>query len=647
MKLDTLSLLRDVALDTLRPTWSASSARLVGALTAEDVAAFAAPRLGPVMDDGDPAVVGPAVNWANGRGAAARWRDALALSPRPRRVADTDPWSGAALSPRLHHRLTRRFRAPGIDPRASWEAARFGSFPARALACRDTARASEAAALQAEALSFLARNPPRYGLHWSNAMEVGVRIANLLVGWDILQAAGHADPRFTRWLTDAAVDHARYIMANLEVSPSGNGNHYLCDLAGLLTVALYLRDPGRDSMGAFATRELLIEIARQFGDDGGNIEGSVPYHRFSLDVCAWGLAIVKRWARQGGAVDAEALSLAESRLAAAAAFLVGAARDDGRLPQIGDNDSGLFVSIDIVSHAPASAFAGAPETESDATLDSRPTVDVAACLLLGAQPRSQTGLLVQRIAGGGAKPVVPAAPFRPSAAVVADSPFPVIEDPESLVISIRLPPEREAPTSCTVFPGFGLVILRSKGIHLAFRCGQATKASRGHEHFDQLSLELSVGAETWIEDPGTLIYLGSPETRRAYRSVRAHFAPQPADPTAEPGIAGPGLFRMKGDARPTLLSARANHIAAWHVGYGWPVLRQVWLEPGLLIVADTASAGRLGPPLDPATIVPAAARYARPRSGRDPGREALSQAMQWSRQPGVWRAPDGGAQGAA
>ena len=93
------------------------------------------------------------------------------------------------------------------------------------------------------------------------------------------------------------------------------------------------------------------------------------------------------------------------------------------------------------------------------------------------------------------------------------------------------------------YPAFGLYILRTSRVYLAVRCGPTGQNGRGgHDHNDQLALELMVDGKDWIRDPGTYVYTAAPAIRNAYRSATAHFAPQLEGP--EPALLDLGLFRL-------------------------------------------------------------------------------------------------------
>ena len=118
-------------------------------------------------------------------------------------------------------------------------------------------------------------------------------------------------------------------------------------------------------------------MQNQFLPDGGNFEGSTCYHRLSAEISAWGLALVLALPadRLAGLFEPSAAVLAQGRslpgaalgplpahdvgdgrrtpsgpdvldrMARARAFTLDITKPSGRVPQIGDNDSGRFVKL--------------------------------------------------------------------------------------------------------------------------------------------------------------------------------------------------------------------------------------------------------------------------------------------------------------
>jgi hypothetical protein len=93
-------------------------------------------------------------------------------------------------------------------------------------------------------------------------------------------------------------------------------------------------------------------------------------------------------------------------------------------------------------------------------------------------------------------------------------------------VEIALPGRFGRPLRLLGYPNFGMFIARSARLYLAIRCGPiGQKGLGGHAHNDQLAIELTVDGEDWIRDPGTYVYTALPKRRDEYRSVRSHFVP--------------------------------------------------------------------------------------------------------------------------
>lgn len=79
----------------------------------------------------------------------------------------------------------------------------------------------------------------------------------------------------------------------------------------------------------------------------------------------------------------------------------------------------------------------------------------------------------------------------------------------------------------SAYDKFGMYIFRSKRLFLAIRCGSLGRNGQGgHDHDDQLSIELSIDGVDWVADPGTYVYSALPDRRNLYRSKKAHFVPE-------------------------------------------------------------------------------------------------------------------------
>ena len=171
-------------------------------------------------------------------------------------------------------------------------------------------------------------------------------------------------------------EHGQHIATNMEWSDELRGNHYLADVVGLLFVAAYLPpSPVTDTWLRFACREVIAEIRIQFLDDGGNFEGSTSYHRLSLELAAYGTALMlalpehrvkaltaapsraphrvefqahhsARWCSTNRAAAVRScLRMCSNASPGARSFCIDITKPDCRVPQFGDNDNGRFFNL--------------------------------------------------------------------------------------------------------------------------------------------------------------------------------------------------------------------------------------------------------------------------------------------------------------
>ncbi len=278
--------------------------------------------------------------------------------------------SGYRFSPRVWYRDAAYGDVIGADVKVPWELARAQHLPQLALwaaTLPPPERDRVGREICDEVLDFSATNPPRFGCNWYVTMDVGIRVANWCLAFDLVRAAGfEAESEVEAALARAVHEHAAFIADNLEWFPDLRSNHYLGNIAGLAFAAAYLPpSPETDSWLSFAAAALVQELTRQFEDDGGNFEGSVAYHRLSAEELLWGLAVVRALpderAAALGAWDEAHVSVPEppepvsardvaevcggERIARIAQFALDATRPDGRVVQFGDMDSGRFVKI--------------------------------------------------------------------------------------------------------------------------------------------------------------------------------------------------------------------------------------------------------------------------------------------------------------
>ncbi len=470
------------------------------------------------------------------------------------------------------HQRIRFGHLPGVDVKVPWELARMQHAPVLALAYA-SAQSGFVGFAQPETylrefrnqvIDFIATNPPRYGVNWVCPMDVGIRIANLLLAFDLFRAHGACfDMEFEHELARSVRAHGAHIFANLEWQPVIRGNHYLADLGGLLFAGAYLPgDDETDAWLAYGLTELPGEIDYQFRGDGTNFEASTCYHRLSAEIVAYSLAValglpaarLKRLPVNTPGADGSATGVRDPRLGprltAITDFLLLIARPDGRIPQIGDNDSGRFVRL------LPSVSSQRPHVDDD--LD--PSSTVAA--LIGLMTDSET--------------VEVGAPYGLESTIVRNL-------ASGTTVGKRIDFDAQMPlgrsslhSSHSFFPDFGVYIYRQTSWHLCVRCGpNGIRGHGGHGHNDKLSFELALNGANFFTDSGTYVYTASEDLRNAFRATIAHntLVADGREQNDWPlGVVG--LFRLGNHARERVIRADSYGFEGCHEGYGPPHRRQ-------------------------------------------------------------------------
>jgi hypothetical protein len=414
--------------------------------------------------------------------------------------------------------------AAGLDPKMAWALARGEQWVA--LACGAVLHPRRgpdlADALSASVRDFTASNPLGHGVHWTSAMEVAIRAWNLVAALWVLSIRRPPEAELAIESAQLLVASGRFVLAHLEDATAIPNNHLATDWLGVLACAEALPEwPEAPRWRALALAGLQRAMAEQVNADGTSFEGSVPYHRFSLELLAGGL-ILAHGARRGlGGAYARRL---HGMFRAARALLA----RSGDLPQLGDNDSGHVLA-----------------------LRSRGPTEGGYLAALGAAIFHDPALRV------------PGAP--PGDAIEAAW----LLGPAALEWLGRARAPR--PPRSASFAAAGWHVLRRGSFEAFVSCGpNGQRGLGGHDHNDKLSLELRVDGALAVVDPGMPCYGRDPALRDAFRSTRAHAtvvvdgleqAPLPADRIfALPEAAGARVLELA-------CGGEAERLVGEHRGY--------------------------------------------------------------------------------
>jgi hypothetical protein len=350
--------------------------------------------------------------------------------------------------------------------------------------------------LERQLRSWLDENPPGYGINWTNPMEVALRAVNWIWAIRTLEVWRPLDSELRSRVTESLQVHALHIDANVEGTPQLRSNHYLSDILGLLVIGASVKgDKRMDRLFAKASRAFEREIRAQVHEDGIDFEASLPYHGLVLEMFLLAHVVAKCNGRPFSRAYDERL---RAMLAASRTL----EQPDGRVPQIGDGDSGRVLPAGSEREPTFDhlLWLGAAILGNSRPSDGSPHEEVAWTLGLEAWRGVQS--------------------------------HPLAEEDGS----------RQYPLG-------GFFVMRSGPSHLVARCGDVGQnGNGGHTHNDLLSFELWHGAP-FVVDPGTYVYTSDPAARNSFRSTRSHNTVSVGGAEINP-IVEDDLFRLRQFARP-------------------------------------------------------------------------------------------------
>lgn len=421
---------------------------------------------------------------------------------------------------------TLKLSVAGADVKYAWALGRLDEPLALAMAARLVEDPARRFTLQKAALdgliSFHAHNPPGRGVQWTCAMEVGLRSANIAQLLHLLADFPPAGtPEAVAAIAGLLHAHVQYVWDNLEDEQAVPNNHLVAGLVGqLVTLSLVPGLPGAWDGRQRARERLLRELREQVDEEGVAFEGSIPYHRLSLEMFVLGFIIDR-------ALGGRWPAWAHARLTRMFEAALALSSSSGTLAQIGDNDAGRGLPLVVrgaldVSHLPSlgAALLEAPQLK---LADDAPSDELA--WLLGREG---------------------------------------VEAFDAL--------EARARRRSRSFVNAGLHVLEGAGATVVVSAGPQGQAGvGGHSHLDKLSFELHLHGRPCIVDVGTGTYTRTPGLRNRMRSTAMHNTVQ-IDGEEQAPLPETRLFALPARTGATAarmsLGQSVDGLAVRHDGYG-------------------------------------------------------------------------------
>jgi hypothetical protein len=510
------------------------------------------------------------------------------------------------------HRDIRFGTHPGVDIKVPWELGRLQHLPQLAVIAiaLPTKRREAIREFRNQVLDFIATNPPCMGVNWACTMDVAIRIVNVLLAFDILRqidTEGLLDPEFCCVIGQSAAAHGEFIREHLERSGAVTSNHYLADLAGLIFVAAYL--PGLEDASSwmrYAIAEFVEEFGKQFYADGGNFESSTSYHRLSVELVTYSVAVYLGlegiWATDVGVLP----DWLPDRLLRAGNFTQRLTKPTGDICQFGDNDSGRFLRFSpcgrFLTGADAVEFyenlrgVAVPDVWWDENhLDHRTLLSALSGLFSPSPWPAASGdfpfesSIIRALARGA---TLPSGGSREESLKHGSRLNESTIGP--YVSRVTIVPRVERTMSLRQnlrtwwFPDSGYYIFSSNRLFLAVNGSPVGQMGNGgHSHNDKLSIELVLDGEDVLIDPGTYVYTPLLAWRDRFRSVRYHNAAVIHGEEQNPWESGMnGVFKTEDQTRCEVEWADEGCISLLVYFRGWVHRRRVDILDQEVTVSD-------------------------------------------------------------
>jgi Heparinase II/III-like protein/Heparinase II/III N-terminus len=393
-----------------------------------------------------------------------------------------DPVSGHRWPKKFSFEINlSQYISTGIDDKFPWELSRMQHLPTLGKAYRITKNERYAREIVEQLTHWMDDNPCPYGVNWTCAMDVAIRIMNITWAYLFIEDAPSLTNDFRTRLAISIFQHGQFILFNLEygIQEDGsivNGNHYLTNIVGLLHLGLTCPE--------FATAEtwrhigvaaLVEEMDRQVHRDGGDFESSIPYHRLVLELFSAGALLCQL---NGAALPPRFWKRLETMFE----FVLFVTRPDGKVPQVGDADDGrLYILSDYSSW--------------DRT-------DFRYLLAIGS-------VLFQR------------SDMKANSNGFSEEAFWLLGPSSSHSFNQLV--DGDGKLNSKAFRDSGLYVMRTHDKYLLACCGVVgARGVSSHKHNDLLSFELYAGDKALIVDPGAYVYARNPVLRGLFRSTNYH-----------------------------------------------------------------------------------------------------------------------------
>lgn len=382
--------------------------------------------------------------------------------------------------------------------------------------------------------SWIEQNPYCIGVHWCSSLEAALRLSSWAVVHGLLRQCGYSQGLFDCVdkpdVLKQSIYQQTYFIRNFLSLHSSANNHLIGELTGLwASCKVFGLGEQGEQWADFAQSMLEQQATLQVHPDGVNKEQAIYYHLWVMEyfLFCWLLG-----ERSGQRFSADF----QKTILSMALFLRDLMPEAGFPPQIGDADDGTVVRFNAV-------------------ITENPYLDC----LLAIEKTMSVDFLLGDVDRKNAKSLWYGCIF---------------------TASHNTPRVYERGNGSNIWRDGGYAVLKGKSATICFDAGQLGYTSiAAHGHADALSVNIAVGSEWWIIDPGTYAYHSGQQWRDYFRSTLAHNTIRLGG-TDQSDIAGPFMWSRQANAQIEGIDADTTDqiVSGGHDGYkplGWVHRREL------------------------------------------------------------------------
>jgi len=458
--------------------------------------------------------------------------------------------SGYRWDKRLWYKKIQYGKDLGADIKVPWELSSFYHFVTLGQAYFLTGDEKYTKEFIYQTIDWIENNPPQFGVNWICTMNAAIRVTNWVLGFSYFKESSFINKKFFLKFIKNLYIHGKHIIGNLEYGIL-TSNHYIADIVGLAYLGMMLKDfKGARNWLDFGVNEFINEMKKQVYPDGVDFEASTCYHRLVLELFFYPtLFIIKNssYFDENNFVEAGEKVFGKNymdKLYKMFEFVLFSLKPNGKMPQLGDNDSGRLHIF-----------------------RNREVLDTRYLLCMGAVFFKEPKFKVKEFG------------FCEEALwVFGKDGYDIWNNLESKSIN---------GIGSRSFPNAGWYILRKDKNYMIVSFGtNGQNGNGGHAHNDKLSFELSVGGKDILVDPGTYIYTPIPYWRNKFRSTLFHNTVV-VDGVEQNRFNDKSLFFLENDAKCKInlwkTTERYDFLDVEHYGYRrlkFPVIhrRQIYYD---------------------------------------------------------------------